>query len=89
MEQSGNYSFGMPMLVDLSPLSYPRSWIAPQGFESSPSSISSKFPDQVQKPESEKYQNSETKVPEESPEQAAGTLPPSPSSSETVQDQSG
>ncbi|XP_004304076.1 PREDICTED: zinc finger CCCH domain-containing protein 3 [Fragaria vesca subsp. vesca] len=89
MEQSGNYSFGMPMLVDPSPLSYPRSWIAPQGFESSPSSISSKFPDQVQKPESEKYQNSETKVPEESPEQAAGTSPPSPSSSETVQDQSG
>lgn len=89
MEHSGNYSFGMPMpMLDSSMLSYPRSWIGPQGFETSPS-ISSKFPDEVQKPESEKYQNSDTKAAEESPEQATGSLPPSPSSSETVQDQSG
>ncbi|CAN6574206.1 unnamed protein product [Malus baccata var. baccata] len=89
MEQSPSYNFGMQALpmLDSSLISYPRSWSVANGLETSPS-IPPKFPNGVKKPASNKYENSDTKISEDSPE-PAGSMSPSPTSSEPVQDQSG
>ncbi|XP_068335694.1 zinc finger CCCH domain-containing protein 3-like [Pyrus communis] len=89
MEQSASYNFGMQALpmLDSSLISYPRGWSVAHGLETSPS-IPSKLTNGAKKPASNRYENSDTKISEDSPEQV-GSMSPSPTSSEPVQDQSG
>lgn len=87
-----NYTLSLPTLSMLdSPLfNYPRSLSTAHSSETSPSK-SSKFPDWVQKHDAtnNEHENSDTKTPEDSPEQAASSPRPIPTSTEPLHDQSG
>ncbi|KAK4577163.1 hypothetical protein RGQ29_027610 [Quercus rubra] len=87
-----NYTLSLPTLSMLdSPLfNYPRSLSTAHSSETSPSK-SSKFPDWVQKHDAtnNEHENSDTKTPEDSPEQAASSPRPVPTSTEPLHDQSG
>lgn len=74
-------------MLDPTFLSFPRSFPTAHASETS-HSLSSKFIDVVQKPLSNKHQNPDTRISEDSAEQG-GSLPQSPSSSEPLDDQSG
>lgn len=79
--QPYNYSVSLPAMLDPTFLSYPRSFPAAHASETS-QSISSKFLDVVQKPLiSNKHQNPDTRISEDSAGQD-GSSPQSPSSSE-------
>lgn len=80
-----NYSVSLPAMLE--PSFLPRSFPTAHASETS-QSISSKFLDVVQKPLSNKHQNPDTRISEDSAEQG-GSMPQSPSSSEPLDDQSG
>ncbi|XP_023881040.2 LOW QUALITY PROTEIN: zinc finger CCCH domain-containing protein 3 [Quercus suber] len=82
-----NYTLSLPALSMLdSPLfNYPRSLSTAHSSETSPSK-SSRFPDWVQKHDAtnNEHENSDTKTPEDSPEQAAASPRPIPTSTEPI-----